>query len=115
MAEILGEFDREFPSPSAFCNRVSLEDFDRIGAEQTHSELQNLMQFLDSNPKQFYNTIRKRKRDELELLPFLKVKFMSTVKGDEYLNHFFPEKECKKQLELWKDDMKNVYDLNQGR
>lgn len=114
MAEILREFDREFPSPSAFCRRITLEDYEQIGTEKTHNELDNLMKFLESNPKVFYNAIRKRKRDELDLLPSLKLKLMSAVKGDEYLNRYFPEEECKKQLKIWKEDSISVFDLSQG-
>lgn len=114
MAGVLGEFNAALPSPVTYCKRISLADYERQGAEETQNELEKLLDFLDDNPREYYNALRKRKRDELGVISWLQVSFMSAVQGEEYLDSYFPEGECKKQLDDLKQDLVSAYDYGQG-
>ena len=73
MAEILEEFDQLPPCTVGFCQQMPLEDYDERSAETTKDALHELLDHLDSNPKEFYKILRRKKADNLNLLQFVKV------------------------------------------
>ncbi len=113
MAEILEEFDQPSPSPAGFCQQIPIEDYDQRSAETTQAALHGLMDHLEANPEEFYRIIRRKKADNLKLMQFVKVKFMNKLQ-DDYLEKYFPEEQCQRDLETLKRGMASAYDYAQG-
>ena len=114
MAETLDEFDAPSPCVKGYCNRISVAEFEQQAAETTENELQKLLTFLESNPRNYYNVFRKKKFDQMNLLSFVKVKVMSTLKGEDYLQAHIPNEECKENMEKLQEQMISAFDYAQG-
>ena len=113
MAEILEEFDQPAPCTVGFCQQIPLEEYDQRSAQTTKAALHGLLDHLDSNPKEFYKILRRKKADNLKLLQFVKVKVMNKLQ-DDYLEKYFPEEQCQRELESLKKEMASAYDYAQG-
>ena len=114
MASLVSEFSVPSARPAAFCQRISSEEFENQSAETTENELVELMKYLEHNPRIYYEMLRKKKSDNLGMLELLKVKVMTAFQGNEYLENYFPENECKGELEVLKGEMISAYDYGQG-
>lgn len=115
MAEILDEFDPACaPCDKRYCDRLSVDEFEKQSADTTEEELQKLMNFLKDNPQSYYNVARKKKLDQLDVLSFAKVKVMSAIKGDNYLKMYFPSEKCKESMDLLQEQMVSAYNYAQG-
>lgn len=113
MAEILEEFDQPSPSTVGFCQQIPIEEYDQRSAHTTQAALHELLDHLDSNPEEFYKILRRKKADNLKLLQFVKVKVMNKLQ-DDYLEKYFPEEQCQRELESLKKEMASAYDYAQG-
>ena len=113
MAEILEEFDQPSPYTVGFCQQIPLEEYDQRSAQTTQAALHGLIDHLDSNPQEFYKILRRKKADNLKLLQFVKVKVMNKLQ-DDYLEKYFPEEQCQRELESLKREMASAYDYAQG-
>jgi len=113
MAEILEEFDQPSPCTVGFCQQIPLEEYDQRSAQTTQAALHGLLDHLDSNPEEFYKILRRKKADNLKLLQFVKVKVMNHLQ-DDYLEKYFPEEQCQRELESLKREMASAYDYAQG-
>ena len=113
MAEILEEFDQPSPCTVGFCQQIPLDEYDQRSAETTQEALHGLLDHLDSNPEEFYKILRRKKADNLKLFQFVKVKVMNKLQ-DDYLEKYFPEEHCKRELESLKREMASAYDYAQG-
>lgn len=113
MAETLEEFDQPSPCTVGFCQQIPLEEYDQRSAQTTQAALHGLIDHLDSNPQEFYKILRRKKADNLKLLQFVKVKVMNKLQ-DDYLEKYFPEEQCQRELESLKREMASAYDYAQG-
>ena len=50
----------------------------------------------------------------MNLLSFVKVKVMSTLKGEDYLQAHIPNEECKENMEKLQEQMISAFDYAQG-
>ena len=115
MAEIFGPFDAASPCATTFCSRITLEEYDKQSSLSTERAITDLIKYLEYNPSQFYDTLRKRKKEQQEnagVLSFLKVKILSMVLGDDYID-VSPE-EARQKLQEFKEEMIKAYNYAQG-
>ena len=113
MAEIFNEFDEPSPNPAVYCQRILREEFDQRSARNTQAELDSLLNYLEGNPKEFYKILRKRKADNLNLFELIKVKLLNRLQ-DNYLEKYFSEEDCQKELDNLKKDMASAFNYGQG-
>lgn len=71
------------------------------------------MAHLEEQPDKFYKILRQKKADKLKLLQLIKVKTLSKFK-DDYLEKYFPEDQCREELENLKREMASAFDYAQG-
>ena len=113
MSQILEEFDQPSPSPVTYCQKIPMADVDTQSAKTTKEALHSLMAHLEEQPDKFYKILRQKKADKLKLLQLIKVKTLSKFK-DDYLEKYFPEDQCREELENLKREMASAFDYAQG-
>lgn len=114
MSQILDEFDQPTPVAISHCRKISSEDFDRESAETTKEALHDLMKHLEQRPQEFYDILRRKKADNLEMFQFVKVKVLKKFK-DRYLENYFPEEQCRRDLDNLKQQIASAFDYSQGK
>lgn len=112
MSQILDEFDQPTPVAISHCRKISSEDFDRESAETTKEALHDLMKHLEQRPQEFYDILRRKKADNLEMFQFVKVKVLKKFK-DRYLENYFPEEQCRRDLDNLKQQIVSAFDYSQ--
>lgn len=112
MSQTLDEFDQPTPTSISYCHKISSEEFDLQSAQTTKDALHDLMKHLEQRPQEFYDIIRRKKADSLQVLQFVKVKVMNKFK-DRYLEKYFPEEQCRQELDSLKTQMASAFDYAQ--
>ena len=113
MAEFLEEFDQPSPLPVSFCQQIPSEEFDQRSAQNTKDALQALIDHIEGKPEELYKIIRRKKADNLKLFQFLKVKVLNKLQ-DDYLEKYFPEDQCKEELQNLTREMESAFNYAQG-
>ena len=113
MAEIYEEFDQPSPALVGFCQQIPPDEFDEQSAHTTQAALHELMDHLEANPDEFFKILRRKKAANLKVVEFVKVKVMNRLQ-DDYLEKYFPDEECRMELESLKKEMVSAYDYAQG-
>ena len=113
MAELLEEFDQPSPLPVSFCQQIPSEEFDKRSAQNTRDALHDLINHFEAKPEEFYKIVRRKKADNLKLFQYLKVKVLNKLQ-DDYLEKYFPENQCREELENLMHDMESAFNYAQG-
>ncbi|CAH3016806.1 unnamed protein product [Porites evermanni] len=112
MAELLEEFDQPSPLPVSFCQQIPSEEFDKRSAQNTRDALHDLINHIEAKPEEFYKIVRRKKADNLKLFQYLKVKVLNKLQ-DDYLEKYFPENQCREELENLMHDMESAFNYAQ--
>ncbi len=116
MAETFGPYDPASPCLTTICKRVSVKEYEEQASKATEDGIAEIIRYLEYNPTAYYNILRKRKREELEnggVFSWLKVKMMSAVLGDEFVEQIDPAEAKQKMSEL-KEEMISAYNYSEG-
>ena len=77
MAGVLNEFDEPTPLKSTFCAKLTEEQYEEQKLNYTDEALNDLITYLEKNPEDYANVIKKRKKEEAEesgLISYMRVR-----------------------------------------
>ncbi len=92
----------------AYCQRLSVKEYERQRLSYTEMQLTSLLQYLEAHPEEFYKAQRLRKRENSGLLGTIKMMVSSWLGADVKEN----VDEFKEQLEEVKERMLELQRLN---
>ncbi|KAK7473437.1 hypothetical protein BaRGS_00035313 [Batillaria attramentaria] len=110
--ENLDEFDEAEVLSSAFCKQMTEEEFEEQTSAETQKALDELCQYLQGNPEDYFRIIRKRKQEEMEsagIFSYLKVKMMGLLHGERYPACLVSPQQSTEKLEQLKADMQKAF------
>ena len=77
MAGLMNEFDEPIPLKSTFCAKLTEEQYEEQTLNSTDEALKDLITYLEKNPEDYANVIKKKKKEEAEesgLMSYMKVR-----------------------------------------
>lgn len=112
----LGDYDEPLPPPKAYGRRLTAEEHEAVVSAETEKQLNLLLTHLEQNPRTFSELLKKRKIKEMEEAGFLsnlKVKVLSVLYGEDFIDDIDPQT-CQDKLKEFESQSIKVYNYSQG-